>query len=362
MSAPGRHQPYGGSGGGGQPPADWTEDAGDSSSAAQAASGAAEYQPWWTSPGGFYSSHAAPMHAAAWYAYYGHSGGRSGDLGTVGGAELAGVDLGDKAARVCRHYARGRCTWGDGCRFSHDMEAAPVLFDGASESGDAAQVGAGQSETAGAQAARDERVRESQSGGNGATARAAYSAFVGEQQQLLMSQRHAVLDAALQAKFQIRAIPQRAPRSADAASEPERGQVILTSLANAPDIVVTLLSDDDVAESLRTLTEDDVRLARGGPLFLVGEASVFWGAMRRWHVGGTTGHADWDAQLARMLEAREDPSAGAADAASTGKPALPKSAVSCLFERLPSSYAGSAGCVCRERCPFAHEDTASKAE
>jgi tRNA-dihydrouridine synthase 3 len=31
--------------------------------------------------------------------------------------------LGGKAAELCNNHAVGRCTYGDGCRFSHDLEA-----------------------------------------------------------------------------------------------------------------------------------------------------------------------------------------------------------------------------------------------
>jgi hypothetical protein len=238
--------------------------------------------------------------------------------------------------KVCRHFVRGRCTWGDDCRFSHDLSSA--VFEGPESSVFAtneADSGTGEapwnatrfSPSAVAMQVADEHQR-----------------YLGHQQQLLQAQRHAVLEAALQAKFQIRAIANRSQQSAEKDSTSgdgqtslspgsnghchQRGQVILTSIANAPDIIISILEPEDLRRQLDELANHP-RVNAGGLHYLLGEASVFWSMVRLWHVSGTTGDAAWDGELDR---AQRDGSC----------------AVHCMFHRM------LAGCLA-PRCPFRHE-------
>lgn len=210
-----------------------------------------------------------------------------------------------KSSRVCRHYVRGRCTWGPQCRFTHDpaalaMEASKPDMFGAKPPG--APMG------------------RPMSGGSG-SGQDRTGSWLGMQQSQLQNQRHTILLAALQAKFMIRALP-------NAGAPPDgsqKGQVILTSLPSAPEIIITVLNDGAIGSALERL-EADERVREGGLLYLVGESSVFWSMMRLWHVKGSTSSQRWDEALER---------------------ANTQGTVECMFFRT------SAGCL-SQRCAFEH--------
>jgi hypothetical protein len=279
-------------------------------------------------------------------------GGGTGEFAPIGNVPHYDGDTntGERSLKVCRHFARGRCTWGNECRFSHDLTAA--LFDGPGSSvfcdpseslpGVRPYRSAAGAESGAAKVARPVAVAPAP-----LNLHTEHQRYLGQQQQALQGQRHAVLEAALQAKFQIRAIHDPIPAANGAATagaaratKPfhggasptdeghQRGQVILTSLANSPDIIVSILAPEEVLRELETLSRHP-RVADGGLHYLVGETTVFWSMVRLWHVNGTTGMLPWDALM---------------EAALAGGPA----AVPCMF------HAMATGCLAKS-CPFKHE-------
>lgn len=274
---------------------------------------------------------------------------------------------GAKSTRICRHFARGRCTWGAQCRFSHDVAALAQMGMDPGMGGKPFDMQQGmhanhQLFAAGGMPKQPPQQPQSQlhqslrqrmdmppqqappapqqqqpqsqqpsqqapaAGGSGDTGR---SAWLGAQQATLQSQRHAILIAALQAKFQIRTVAAGAGEGGSG----QRGQVILTSLTNAPEIVITVYDDAQVTEMLEQLEQDE-RVREGGLHYLIGESSVFWSMMRLWHVNGSTTSPRWDANLEK--------------AATSGT-------VECMF------YKTTIGCL-TQRCNFEHQDGAGNAQ
>lgn len=246
----------------------------------------------------------------------------------AGGLGLGGGNGASKSARVCRHFVRGRCTWGAQCRFSHDVSAIGSLGAGGLDGPGMGSLG-GAGGMAGLAGAAPFLPGGAKPGGMGYGAlhqslrprddAATRSAWLGVQQQTLQSQRHAILIAALQAKFQIRTV------GGATTDGVQRGQVILTSLANAPEIVINVFNEQQVAAMLESL-ESDERVREGGLHYFIGESSVFWSMMRLWHVSGSTTSAKWDAVLEK--------------AAQSGH-------VECMFEKT------AVGCLA-QRCAFEH--------
>ena len=307
-----------------------------------------------------------------------------------------------KSNRICRHYARGRCTWGNQCRFSHDASPAELLAAAAaaSHNGSGGSTGGmGQSNNVGGLAAVlggggaglqiGSNMRSSDpfkasnnasmpafksvlspqavgmlgggmSSGGGGGARNLYvvpgqgqggqgmlfsldgsgstgggtlmmapgaaaasnapdATWLGAQQSQLQVQRHTILHAALHAKFLIRQV------QGDSGAAGQRGQVVITSLSNCPEIIIQVLNELQVHQALAQL-EHDERVRDGGLHYLIGESSVFWSMMRLWHMTGSTTHPKWDQALER---------------------AMSHSQVDCMFHR------SSAGCLA-PRCPFDH--------
>ncbi|ORC91957.1 uncharacterized protein TM35_000041710 [Trypanosoma theileri] len=151
-----------------------------------------------------------------------------------------------KSQRVCRHFARGRCTWGSSCRFSHDVERAAV---------------------------DDVQVNQT---------------FIRIQQQQLQKERHAILKAALDGEFEIK------PYSA---TDGYQRHMVQLRISSSPIFIPRLLSEEALQQQLIEL-EGNEQLRIGGLLFLVGEPAVFWSMMQLYSVRRTTTSAKWDTLLA----------------------------------------------------------------
>ncbi|RNF26332.1 uncharacterized protein Tco025E_01499 [Trypanosoma conorhini] len=151
-----------------------------------------------------------------------------------------------KSQRVCRHFARGRCTWGSSCRFSHDAER--VVVD------------------------------ESQIGQN----------FIGPQQLQLQKERHVILKAALNGEFEIK------PYSV---AEGYQRHIVHLRFSSSTILLPRLLTEEALQQQLIELGDNE-QLRIGGLLFLVGEPAVFWSMMQNYCLRGTTTSSKWDTLLA----------------------------------------------------------------
>lgn len=150
-----------------------------------------------------------------------------------------------RSQRVCRHFARGRCTWGASCRFSHDVKR-PSLDD--------VQIN---------------------------------PAFIGAQQQQLQKERHAILKAALDGDFEIK------PYNVS-----EGFQRHIVHLRMSPSIPLPRLLTEDALKQQLVELEGNEQLRMGGLLFLVGEPVVFWSMMQLYCIRRTTTSSKWDTLLA----------------------------------------------------------------
>ncbi|KEG10994.1 hypothetical protein DQ04_03071000 [Trypanosoma grayi] len=151
-----------------------------------------------------------------------------------------------KNQRVCRHFARGRCTWGSSCRFSHDVERSPV---------DDAQIN---------------------------------QTFIGLQQQQLQKERHAILKAALDGEFEIK------PYNV---VDGTQRYIVQLRISTSPIPISRLFTEEALPQKLVELEmNEQVRI--GGLLFLVGEPEVFWSMMQIYCLRRTTTSSKWDTLLA----------------------------------------------------------------
>ncbi|RNF06327.1 hypothetical protein TcG_10395 [Trypanosoma cruzi] len=150
-----------------------------------------------------------------------------------------------KSQRVCRHFARGRCTWGSSCRFSHDVERA---------------------------AADETQISQT---------------FIGLQQLQLQKERHVILKAALDGEFEIK------PYSV---AEEYQRHIVHLRFSSSTIILPRLLTEESLQQQLIELEENE-QLRIGGLLFLVGEPAVFWSMMQFYRLRRTTTSSKWDALL-----------------------------------------------------------------
>lgn len=206
--------------------------------------------------------------------------------------DVDGADTRGKSTRICRHFARGRCTWGDQCRFSHDPNQIQAEQQRTQQ---LATVNVGAAPTVGSAVA---------------AVPVANSAWIGQQQSQLQQQRHSILMAGISGQFVLRL-------------EGTNGVIHLPNL-NAADVPVTIFSEATLRNELMMLERDE-KIRDGGLHYLVGEPSVFWSMMRLLHTEGTTGSAHWDMLVQRALASK----------------------VSCMF------YHSAAGCLA-PKCTFEH--------
>eukprot|EP00744_Colponema_vietnamica_P006636 GILI01009623.1.p1 GENE.GILI01009623.1~~GILI01009623.1.p1 ORF type:complete len:345 (+),score=87.94 GILI01009623.1:145-1179(+) len=206
--------------------------------------------------------------------------------------DVDGADARGKSTRICRHFARGRCTWGDQCRFSHDPNQIQAEQQRTQQ---LTAVNIGAAPTIGSASA---------------AAPVANSAWIGQQQSQLQQQRHSILMAGISGQFVLRL-------------EGSNGVIHLPNL-NAADVPVTIHSEASLRNELLMLERDE-KIKDGGLHYLVGEPSVFWSMMRMLHTEGTTGSAHWDMLVQRALASK----------------------VGCMF------YHSAAGCLA-PKCVFEH--------
>lgn len=206
-----------------------------------------------------------------------------------------------KSTRVCRHFVRGRCTWGAACRFSHEADRAGELdmlgvvpSPKISSPTFATPIGA-------------------QPIPQGMTSQ---QAWIGAQQAQLQQQRNAILRAAMDGQFAVR--PLMGP-------DGQTHHTIHLTTLPSPEISIQLLGEQQLRQQLQQLELDD-RIRESGLHYLIGEPSVFWSMVRHWHQTGTTSSAKWDAMLSRARQTQQ---------------------VDCMF------YRSAAGCL-TPSCPFEH--------
>lgn len=215
--------------------------------------------------------------------------------------DLEGADARGKSTRVCRHFARGRCTWGDQCRFSHD----PVQIALADQQQRSPQQQQQPAPVASVNVGAGPTI-----GGAAVVMPVANSAWIGQQQSDLQQQRHSILMAGISGQFVLRLS--------------ESSGVIHLPHINAADVPVTIYSDAALRGELAVLERDE-KIRDGGLHYLVGEPSVFWSMMRLLHTEGTTGSPQWDMLVQRALGGK----------------------VGCMF------YHSAAGCLA-PKCGFEH--------
>ncbi|KAG8340077.1 putative Zinc finger C x8 C x5 C x3 H type (and similar) [Trypanosoma vivax] len=150
-----------------------------------------------------------------------------------------------KNQRVCRHFARGRCTWGSSCRFSHEVERSPM---------DDAPFN---------------------------------SSFTASQQQQLQKDRRTILKAALDGDFEIRPY--------DIVDGLQR-YLVKFPTPYSPIIIPRILSEEALRQHLMDL-EGNEQIRIGGLLFLVGEPVLFWSMMQIYRLRRTTTSPKWDSLL-----------------------------------------------------------------
>lgn len=202
---------------------------------------------------------------------------------------------------LCRHFARGRCTWGAACRFSHSGDAVPRSDDANQKTGGGISVTAG----------GDVKVAGSP------TSVMQQAAWIGAQQAHLQHQRHSILRAALEGHFSVRPAV-----GVDAVTHTHT--IVLSSGLPAAEIHVTPMNEQQVLQQLTQLELDD--RVQGGLHYLIGEASLFWSMIRLFHLTGTTTSAKWDGMLEKAKKFK---------------------VVECMFFR------SGAGCLA-PNCPFEH--------
>ena len=194
---------------------------------------------------------------------------------TVRGDDQPFGGQGQKSSRICRHYQRGRCTWGEHCRFLHEgmilpKEDRPFMGGGGGYHADYIpnQNGGGYG-----------------GGPNGSPNDASSrNLMLGLNQSRLQAMRHAKLITALKGTYEIQ--PTETP-----------GQVQIISGAGLEPDNCTFLNEREVAQALTKLDEDE-RFKDGGLLmYVVGEPSVFYSAVRLYLAHGTCGHARLDFAL-----------------------------------------------------------------
>ncbi|CUG86102.1 Hypothetical protein, putative [Bodo saltans] len=209
-----------------------------------------------------------------------------------------------KSTRVCRHFVRGRCTWGAACRFSHEADrAAEVDMLGTVPSPKGVSSPTFPNPMGGGV----------QSLPNGVTSQ---QAWIGAQQAQLQQQRNAILRAAMDGQFAVRPI---------VGPDGQTHHTIHLTTLPSPEIAIQLLNDVQLRQQLQQLEMDD-RIRESGLHYLIGEPSVFWSMIRHWHQGGTTNSQKWDAMLTRARQTQQ---------------------VDCMF------YRSAAGCL-SPNCPFEH--------
>ncbi|CBH14468.1 zinc finger protein family member, putative [Trypanosoma equiperdum] len=157
-----------------------------------------------------------------------------------------------KSQRVCRHFARGRCTWGTSCRFSHEVERPSV--DEASTN----------------------------------------PSYIGFHQQRVQKERCAILKEALEGNFEI--------KQYNFAEGCTRCAVELPPPL-APIPIPRLLSANEVKAQLQEL-EGNEQLRAGGLLYFVGEPAVFWSMMHYYLKSHTTTSSKWDKLLSNAKRGR----------------------------------------------------------
>lgn len=211
-----------------------------------------------------------------------------------------------KSSRVCRHFVRGRCTWGAACRFSHEADRAGEVSDGLIGMLPSPKVSSPTYGNPGA-------------GGHlsqGQSQQTAQQTWIGAQQSQLQQQRNAILRAAMEGQFAVRPIVGPDGQS--------HHTIHLTTLPS-PEIAIQLLPEPQLRHQLHQLELDD-RVRESGLHYLIGEPSVFWSMIRHWHQTGSTSSAKWDAMLSRARQTQQ---------------------VDCMF------YRSAAGCLSAS-CPFEH--------
>jgi hypothetical protein len=214
-----------------------------------------------------------------------------------------------KSTRVCRHFVRGRCTWGAACRFSHEADrASEVDMLGAVPSPKVSSPTF--SNPMGGQQALPQGV-------------SSQHAWIGAQQAQLQQQRNAILRAAMDGQFAVRPI---------VAPDGQTHHTIHLTTLPSPEIAIQLLNEQQLRQQLQALEMDD-RIRESGLHYLIGEPSVFWSMIRQWHQSGTTFSAKWDAMLSRARQTQQ---------------------VDCMF------YRSAAGCL-SPNCPFEHTPKGSAA-
>lgn len=189
---------------------------------------------------------------------------------------------GAKSNRVCRHFTRGRCTWGAACRFSHEPE--PQLpQQGQQQQQQGSQITV---------QAKSGNTGNNGGGNNTPTTPNSPHAWIGVQQLQLQQQRNAILKAAMDGQFAVRPVV-----GADGQS---RHMIHLTTIPS-PEIAIQLLGEPNLKAQLQLLEHDD-RVREGGLHYLIGEPSVFWSMIRHFHQTGSTTSAKWDALILRARQ------------------------------------------------------------
>lgn len=210
-----------------------------------------------------------------------------------------------KSTRVCRHFVRGRCTWGAACRFSHEADRA----------GEVDMLG-----TVPSPKGVSSPTFPSPMGGVGVQSLphgvTSQQAWIGAQQAQLQQQRNAILKAAMDGQFAVRPI---------VGPDGQAHHTIHLTTLPSPEIAIQLLNDQQLRQQLQQLEMDD-RIRESGLHYLIGEPSVFWSMIRQWHQAGTTSSPKWDAMLSRARQTQQ---------------------VDCMF------YRSAAGCL-SPNCPFEH--------
>eukprot|EP00759_Apiculatamorpha_spiralis_P058458 PhF_6_TR9213/c3_g1_i1/m.14462 len=165
-------------------------------------------------------------------------------------------ELKEKSNRVCRHFARGRCTWGNDCRFTHAF-VPPTVTQGVPTKMTSQITQPLQ------QVSQQQQLGETQQ-----------PVWLGLQQQALLEQRSTVLMGALTHRYHY---------------DSARGVVCL------PDGIEVHVGP---VEAKRNTKTNDAQCL----LALIGEPADFWRAIVSWSLFGTSGSEKLDVELHRVSQ------------------------------------------------------------
>ena len=149
-----------------------------------------------------------------------------------------------KSSRPCRHFARGLCTWGDECRFSHSLVPETSNYT-------------------------PSMVPMMQT----PNITMMPNPYGGQQQSELQRQRYALVMAGATGMFSMQV---------------NGDQAVVT--VGTTLIPVAVLPRSTLQHHLNALVDKQ----RGGLNYLVGESSVFWSMVKLLHTEGNTGSPFWD--------------------------------------------------------------------